>query len=291
MAQATPAETQILELLGQQVGPIHKKIDALIDRSATNFGQIEQRQADLESKCSETFGHMTHMIHAIEKPAAPDLSALYAALAVAQGQIQSAIADKENTHFNFKYADLDSCWDACRKPLSSNGLAIIQIPSNGESGAVIMRSILTHETGVSIEASYTMHPDKTTPQAIASCMTYLRRYLLCAMVGISQEDDDGNAAEADPNDYDRITTAECEKIIYRADELFSEKADDVVGYMLGKVFNGIGVIGDIRAGEMDVALTYLNNAAALKAKKLAEAEAIEETAKKEAKAKKAEAKK
>lgn len=193
-------------------------------------------------------------------PPVPERDKLFAALAIAQGQIQAAVADKENTHFNFKYADLDACWEACRKPLSENELAIIQIPSVGESGAVNMETILGHSSGQSISSHYSMHPDKGGPQALGSCMTYLRRYMLCAMVGISQEDDDANMATADPDEYERISKTQVDELLVLADNLFKKSADAVVERMLAKVFELTSVV-DIPAALFEQAKTLLENQA------------------------------
>jgi len=193
-------------------------------------------------------------------PPAPERDKLFAALAIAQGQIQAAIADKENTHFNFKYADLDACWEACRKPLSDNELAVIQLPEVGENNSVTMVTILGHSSGQSISSTYTMFPDKTTPQGIASCMTYLRRYMLCAMVGISQEDDDANRATADPDEYARISKTQVDEILVLADNLFKKSADAVVERMLAKVFE-LSSVKDIPADLFDQAKTLLENQA------------------------------
>ena len=59
------------------------------------------------------------------------INELAAALAKAQGEITGALKDSANPFFKSKYADLASCWDACRGPLSRNGLSVIQV------GAVI----------------------------------------------------------------------------------------------------------------------------------------------------------
>jgi len=193
-------------------------------------------------------------------PPEPQRDKLFAALAIAQGQIKAAIADKENTHFNFKYADLDACWEACRGPLSENELAIIQIPSVGESGAVNMQTILGHSSGQWIDSHYSMHPDKGGPQALGSCMTYLRRYMLCAMVGISQEDDDANMATADPDEYERISKTQVDELLVLADNLFKKSADQVVERMLAKVFE-LTSVKDIPADLFEQAKTLLENQA------------------------------
>mgnify|MGYP002266858878 CR=1 FL=1 len=39
-----------------------------------------------------------------------------------------------------------------------------------------------------------MKPTKNDPQEIGSSLTYNRRYMLAAILGIAQQDDDGNAA-------------------------------------------------------------------------------------------------
>ena len=57
-----------------------------------------------------------------------------AALAKAQSQIHGAIKDSTNPFFNSRYADLASVWEACRGPLTANGLAIVQTPSATFSG-------------------------------------------------------------------------------------------------------------------------------------------------------------
>mgnify|MGYP003672586164 CR=1 FL=1 len=54
------------------------------------------------------------------------IGALAAALSKAQADITGALKDSSNPFFKSKYADLASCWDACRKQLAANNLAVIQ---------------------------------------------------------------------------------------------------------------------------------------------------------------------
>ncbi len=116
------------------------------------------------------------------------------ALAKAQGAIEGAIKDSTNPHFRSKYADLAAVWDACRKPLSDNGLAVVQIPCGENPDVVTIETLLTHASGEWVKSRLTMRPVKSDPQSIGSCITYARRYSLMAMVGVAPEDDDGNAA-------------------------------------------------------------------------------------------------
>lgn len=121
------------------------------------------------------------------------IAKLSAALALAQASVTGAAKDALNPHFNRKYADLASVWDACRDALSKNGLAVVQLAeSDGDRATVV--TILTHSSGEWIKGSVTLRPSKADPQGIGSALTYGRRYGLAAMVGVAPEDDDGNAA-------------------------------------------------------------------------------------------------
>lgn len=121
------------------------------------------------------------------------LGSLAGALAKAQGQIQGAVKDSENPFFKSRYADLASVWDACRKPLSDNALAVIQLAKANDDG-VTVTTILAHQSGEWIAEALTLPLKDQTPQAVGSALTYGRRYGLSAMVGIAPEDDDAEAA-------------------------------------------------------------------------------------------------
>lgn len=123
------------------------------------------------------------------------IATLASALAKAQGEMEGAAKDSTNPHFKSKYADLASVWDACRKPLAKNGLAVMQ-PVTAEGNAVTVTTILAHSSGEWIAESLTMTAQQNTPQAVGSTITYGRRYGLSSMVGIAPEDDDGEAATA-----------------------------------------------------------------------------------------------
>lgn len=122
---------------------------------------------------------------------------LAAALAKAQGAIEGAKKDKKNDHFRSKYADLASVWEACRKPLTDNGLSVIQLPCEAPAGSVGLETILLHESGEFLSKTFFMPvKDAGNPQAVGSAITYARRYALAAFVSVCPDDDDGNAAAA-----------------------------------------------------------------------------------------------
>lgn len=131
------------------------------------------------------------------------ISQLATALAAAQGEIRDAI--KRNLIVTEKsrrnYADIASIREACREPLSKNGLSVVQLPERGESG-IVLRTILFHKSGEFIESEFppltpAATQNMTYIQSLGSHITYARKYALMAMVGIAPDDDnDGETATA-----------------------------------------------------------------------------------------------
>lgn len=115
----------------------------------------------------------------------------------------------DNPFFKKKYAGLPEIMDAIATPLEESGLTFTQFP-DGDS----LTTILIHiESGEFFQASYVMHPEPEytkekdggkvvwrsepfySPQAIGSCLTYMRRYALGAILSLNVvEDDDANVA-------------------------------------------------------------------------------------------------
>ena len=118
---------------------------------------------------------------------------LAAALAKAQGAMESAKKDSANPFFKSLYADLASVVAAIRKPLSDHGLAYVQATDQTDAGGIVVETRLMHASGQWIESRLTMFPTKSDPQGIGSIITYARRYALQAIVGVPADDDDGNA--------------------------------------------------------------------------------------------------
>ncbi len=128
----------------------------------------------------------------------PTIGALAGALAKAQLAMDTAKKDARNPHLGNQYADLTSCWAACRKPLGDNGLAVTQLTESLSTGAIKIISILLHESNEWIRSELTVPCSVTKginpAQAMGSAISYGRRYGLSALVGISTDDDDGTAS-------------------------------------------------------------------------------------------------
>lgn len=123
------------------------------------------------------------------------INELAAALAKAQGVMKPAIKSAKNPFFKSSYADLGAVMDVIQKPFADNGLAVIQGPFNLGDGRIVLRTRLLHSSGQWIESALIAEAKDMGPQAIGSVVTYLRRYGVSAMAGVSTEDDDGEGAE------------------------------------------------------------------------------------------------
>lgn len=126
----------------------------------------------------------------------PEIKEFVSALAKAQGVMKPAVFNRINPHFKTRYADFTSCMDACRGPLSENGLAPIQYCETIE-GKLNLVTMLAHTSGQWMKSEFPLIPSKMDSQGIGSAMTYAKRYSLCGMVGIvadEEGDDDGEAA-------------------------------------------------------------------------------------------------
>ena len=118
---------------------------------------------------------------------------LFLALSAAQGEIENADKNAQNTHFRSSYADLAEVLNTIRPVFSKHGLALIQSTEfNGELVSVC--TLIAHKSGGMVSSTASCVPAKTDAQGIGAATTYLRRYGAAAMAGISQEDDDGNTA-------------------------------------------------------------------------------------------------
>lgn len=129
-----------------------------------------------------------------------NISNIAPALLKAQKSIKFAVKDAKNPHFKSSYADLGSVIDAIKAPLNDNGILFMQTPSPSAPGTLSLTTRLVHESGEWIEDTATMPLPKADPQGFGSAMTYCRRYALAAVVGVYQDDDDGNHASLGMHD-------------------------------------------------------------------------------------------
>lgn len=105
------------------------------------------------------------------------------------------IPTKSGKSYSYNYADLGSICDAVYPLLNENKLVLVQLPDTTGDGTPALTTTLIHApTGEYFSATSPVVMADNTGQAQGSGITYLRRYALCAILGLVTEDDDGAAA-------------------------------------------------------------------------------------------------
>jgi hypothetical protein len=136
------------------------------------------------------------------------INELAESLAAAQPKIGIAIKNAVNPHLKNRYADLGAVWDACSEALKSCGLAVVQMPQPSDDGKLHLETILIHKSGQWISGVAVVPIAKQDAQGYGATLTYARRYGLAALLGITQDDDDGERACANKAESEAMDWAE-----------------------------------------------------------------------------------
>lgn len=124
----------------------------------------------------------------INELAAALVKAQAAFVAVAKAKT-ATVEMKNGGKYSYKYSDLADAWDVARKPLSDNGLSVIQSPAQLERGVCSVTTMLLHASGQWVKSTLSLDARDATPQSIGSVITYARRYGLASMIGLVTDDD------------------------------------------------------------------------------------------------------
>lgn len=118
------------------------------------------------------------------------------AMAKFHEEVKQPMKDADNPFFKSRYVPLENVVEAITTTASKNGLSFVQWALNDESGRVGVATMLIHESGEWIEFDPVhMKADKETAQGAGALISYLKRYSLSAVFGItSDKDDDANEA-------------------------------------------------------------------------------------------------
>lgn len=129
------------------------------------------------------------------------------ALVAAISETQDIHADATNPFHKSKYATLSAHLSVLKPIFAKHGLAILQLPAGGEYNGVGVTTRIIHTSGEFIEQTICIPvPEKVTVkdgvtvternfkgQDAGSLISYLRRYSLAAVAGVSTEDDDAES--------------------------------------------------------------------------------------------------
>lgn len=191
-------------------------------------------------------------------------AALFSALAKAQGEFKPIEKNREveitmrsGGKFKFRYADLEEILSKTRPALSANGLALIQRMEPTESGALVHCDLM-HAAGGILSSSHLLpkYADDDI-KGFGALITYHRRYLVTAMLGVAADDDldeDGQGAgqqkqpkstarperktqapEQSPAETQVLTVEEVANIVALASEVGKPVADICKAYRVGSV--------------------------------------------------------
>lgn len=126
---------------------------------------------------------------------------------------------KSGGTYSYSYADLASIWNKIRGGLADNELSVIQSPSS-RTGEPTLTTIIAHSSGQWLEDEMPLKITQDTPQGQGSAITYARRYMLCAMLGIVADSDN------DAQDHKTITPIQKKQLFDTAKKVIPELGED-----------------------------------------------------------------
>lgn len=127
-------------------------------------------------------------------PGSESIAKLTTALRVARKTFGKIKKDHKNTFQGNSYATLGGVLAAVDDALADNGLIAFH-STRWDAGELWLDTTIEHESGEWIASVYPLFAaNYFDPQKIGSSLTYARRYVLQAMLGVASEDDDGVSA-------------------------------------------------------------------------------------------------
>jgi hypothetical protein len=114
-----------------------------------------------------------------------------------------------NPHFKSTYVKLNTVLDEIDKHIKDSGfICFLQLPI-AINGKNYLHTELIHKSGQKIMCDLELITTKQDPQMLGSSLTYMRRYSLITLLGLQDDDDDGNTASREPK-------SEAQKIVDEA---------------------------------------------------------------------------
>jgi hypothetical protein len=110
--------------------------------------------------------------------------------------------NRDGTTTGYSHASLDNVTKKIQVALSAESLHASWRTSQGEKGEITVTCSITHSGGHSQDTSLTAPPDSTgkknSIQAIGSTISYLERYTILSLTGLSTRDMDDDGAGSEP---------------------------------------------------------------------------------------------
>lgn len=152
---------------------------------------------NMECKCKFNVNKQTDNTD-VQFYSSDDTTELYKALAGFHKHFTTVEKDAQNPFHESSYASLSQILNVIRPILNEQGLVLVQLPINGmEKHSICIKTRLIHvETGQFLESnSISLVPPKLEAQGYGSLMTYLKRYQITSLLGLSFSEDDTDASD------------------------------------------------------------------------------------------------
>lgn len=117
-------------------------------------------------------------------------------LVAIQKDLEPLKRSSTNLEYGSKFVPLPEVVTKAISLLNSHKIAVVQPPVTDEREHLAIKTILIHESGVGWAETTRLALGKADPQGHASAITYMRRYQLMSMLGMTSEDDDDDGNKA-----------------------------------------------------------------------------------------------
>lgn len=133
------------------------------------------------------------------------LVAAWGAVTTPKHNTNVTVKTKTGGSYEFSYTDLEGIFDALKVVYKENGIAVLQTPKTFfQDGTLIVsvETMLLHESGEWVKSEPLSVPASNNMQDLGGQITYMKRYSLSAISGLSTEkDDDANGVSGNQVEY------------------------------------------------------------------------------------------
>ncbi|MNW43555.1 ERF superfamily protein [compost metagenome] len=133
------------------------------------------------------------------------LVAAWGAIETPKHNTNVSVTTKAGGRYEFSYTDLEGIFDALKVVYKENRIAVLQTPKTFFQDGNLMISVetmLLHESGEWVKSEPLSVAASNNMQDLGGQITYMKRYSLSAMSGISTEkDDDANGVSGNQVEY------------------------------------------------------------------------------------------
>jgi len=160
-----------------------------------------------------------------DKTITADHKSVHAALCAAQLDFGSVKKGSKNDHFKSKYADLADVASTVIPVLAGHGVCVRHY-TVGDDLMVMRTEFYHHGTDTAVACDIPLIVDRNNMQGMKSAMTYAKRIGLESLSGVAPEDDDGNAAAANPPKPKREPAPDPDALRVAQESLFNAETLD-----------------------------------------------------------------